>query len=102
MLSLNDAEIKVYDANGKQLSKHKKKEMSTRAVGEGLIEDGNLVYYIINESTFPLTVDMEYELKIKGTLSYPPYQILNPETGIVQSSFTAIVPSEILIFVTKK
>src|SRR5512139_3770288 len=38
--TLGDAEIKLFDANGKLLSKYRKKEMLTHAIGEGLVDDG--------------------------------------------------------------
>src|SRR5258705_11994519 len=92
---LTDAELKVYDANGKQISKHKKKEMITHAMGEGLVDDGYVTYYSVNTSNYPVTIDLEYELKFKGTLFYPSYYILKPEMGVLQSSFSAKVPSSL-------
>jgi hypothetical protein len=91
--SLTDAELKVYDANGKQISKHKKKEMITQAMGEGLVDDGYVTFYSVTTSNYPVTIDLEYELKFKGTLFYPSFDILTPGTGVVQSSFTARVPA---------
>lgn len=90
--SLTDAELKVYDANGRQISKHKKKEMITQAMGEGLVDDGYVTFYNVNASNFPVTIELEYELKFKGTLTYPSFNILMPRTGVLQSSFTAKVP----------
>ncbi len=90
--SLADAELKVYDANGRQISKHKKKEMITQAMGEGLVDDGYVTFYNVNASNFPVTIELEYELKFKGTLTYPSFNILTPGTGVLQSSFTAKVP----------
>jgi len=94
-ISLTDADLKVYDVNGKLISKHKKKEMVTRAVGDGLIEDGYVVSYFVNTSNYPVTIDLEYEMKFKGTLFYPSYDILTSETGVLKSSFTAKVPSSL-------
>lgn len=91
-LSLTDAELKVYDVNGRQVSKHKKKEMTTQAMGEGLVDDGYVTFYSVNTSNFPVTIDIEYELKFKGTLTYPSYDILVPGRGVIQSSFVARVP----------
>ena len=91
-ISLADAELKVYDANGRQVSKHKKKEMTTQAMGEGLVDDGYVTFYSVNTSNFPVTIDIEYELKFKGTLMYPSYDILVPGRGVIQSSFVARVP----------
>ena len=92
-ISLTDAELKVYDANGKQLSKHKKKEMTTHAMGEGLVDDGYVTFYNVTTSSYPVTIDLEYQLKFKGTLFYPAFEILTPGTGVIQSSFTAKVPA---------
>ena len=91
-INLAEAEVKVYDATGKLVSKHKKKEMSTQAVGEGLVDDGYVTFYNINPSGYPLTVDIMYEVRYKGTLTYPSYEILTPDRGVVQSTFTAKVP----------
>src|SRR5690242_17359425 len=35
-VSLDDAEIKMYDKNGKQIARYKRKELSSTAIGEGL------------------------------------------------------------------
>ena len=43
-ISLTDADMKVYDAFGRLISKHKKKEMMTQAMGEGLVDDGYVTY----------------------------------------------------------
>lgn len=90
--TLGDAEIKLFDANGKLLSKYKKKEMLTHAIGEGLVDDGFVTYYSLNASSFPVTIETEYEIRYKGTLMYPSYDILTPGYGVMQSSFTAKVP----------
>ena len=92
-ITLTDAELKVFDANGRQLSRHKKKEMSTQAVGEGLVDDGYVTYYRVNASGYPLTVDIDYEVRYRGTLIYPSYDILVPGRGVMQSAFTAKVPT---------
>ena len=53
---IEDAEIKVYDAIGKQTARYKKKDMSTTAVGEGLIEDGYVTYYHVPATSYPITL----------------------------------------------
>ena len=65
--------------------------MVTQAMGEGLVDDGYVTFYNISASNYPVTIDLKYELKFKGTLSYPSFDILTPGTGVVQSSFTAKV-----------
>ena len=59
-INLLDADLKVYDAMGKLISKHKKKEMMTQAMGEGLVDDGYVTYYSVNTSSFPVR---EYHMR---------------------------------------
>lgn len=90
-ISLEDAEIKVYDANGKQKDKFKKRDMITQATGDGLIEDGFITYYRISSTKYPVTVEFNYEIKFKGTVNIPDYQIMNSGEAIAKSSFTVKV-----------
>lgn len=94
-IELNDVELKVYDAYGKLISKHKKKEMVTQAFGEGLVDDGYVTSFSVNASNFPVTIDLSYEMKYKGTLFYPPFHIVYPEMSVLHSSYTAKVPSSL-------
>jgi len=95
--SLDDAEIKVYDVNGKQVGKYKKKDMRTVAIGEGLIEDGYMTYYNITTASYPVTVEIKYDIKIKGTLNIPDYDFMGLKEGVVESSYTAKVPANMPI-----
>jgi hypothetical protein len=95
VLELVDAEIKVYDAMGKQVNRYKKKDMFTTAVGEGLVEDGYVTYFEVNASSYPITVEFNYEQKFKGTLFYPQYDIQSSAESVLQSTFTAKVPAEL-------
>jgi hypothetical protein len=94
-ITLEEAEIKVYDANGKQTGKYKKKDMRTVATGEGLIEDGFVTYYRISTSVYPVTVELKYEIKYKSALFIPGFSFIHPEEGVVESNYTARVPVEI-------
>jgi transglutaminase-like putative cysteine protease len=94
-LALDDAEIKVYDAFGRQVNKYRKKDMRTVASGEGLIEDGYYTYFAIPVPGYPVTVEFKYELKFKGTLQYPSFNILSPGEGVEMSVFTAKVPKDL-------
>ena len=94
-ISLEDLEVKVYDAKGKQTARYKKKDMTLQATGEGLIEDGFYSYLVLSAPSYPITIDLTYEVKYKGTIFLPDYDILNPGESIVKSSFTAKVPPEL-------
>lgn len=94
-VSLEDAEIKLLDAAGKQTAKYKKKDMVTIAIGEGLVEDGYVTYYRVTPPSYPVTVEINYEQKFKSTLSFPDYHFIHAKEGVMQSSYTAKVPAEI-------
>ena len=89
---LEDVEIKVYDAKGKLVNKYKKKDMQADVAGEGLVDDGIVYYFRVAASSYPITVQYDYEIKYKGTLKYPDYNIEKPGQSVESSSYTASVP----------
>ena len=88
---LTDAEIRVFDSSGDQTAKYKMSDMRTSAMGEGLVDDGKVTYFEIPAFTYPVTVDIKYEIKFKGTLFYPHYQIQGSGEAVESSSFVAKV-----------
>jgi len=93
--NLTDAEIKVFDATGKQAGKYKISDMRTSAVGEGLIDDGKYTYFEIPTFSYPVMVDLKYEVKYKGTLFYPAYDIQSSGEAVEASTFVAKVPENL-------
>ncbi len=53
---------------GKLLQKYKRKDLITTAMEDGLVDDGQMAFVIIPASSYPLTVEYEYEIRYKGTL----------------------------------
>jgi hypothetical protein len=94
-MTLDEAEIRVFDLMGKQVNKYKKKDMTTVAIGDGLVEDGALTYFRVPASSYPITVEYRYKLKFSGTLFYPDYVIRRSGESVVNSTFTARVPKEL-------
>lgn len=93
--SLDQAEIRVYDGNGRQVDKFKKKDMTTYAVGEGLIEEGYRTSYRIKPASYPVTLEVIYEQKFRGTLFIPAFHFIGAKEAVIQSSYTVKVPTEI-------
>lgn len=94
-ISLEEVEIKVYDANGKQTNKYKKKDLTQQAYGEGLVPDGFVNYLRIPVYTYPVTIEIRTEKKIKSTLAVPDFRYTRPKMGVVSASYTAKVVPEI-------
>ena len=92
---LVDAEIKVFDAHGKPVNRYKMKEMRSQGTGEGLVIDGQVYYFRVAAPSYPITVEYDYDVKYKGTLNYPDYQIQVPEQSVENSSYTVSVPANL-------
>lgn len=69
--------------------------MTTTATGEGLIEDGYVTYFSVTTNSYPITIEVNYEQKIRSTLLIPDYRFISMGEGIMESIFTARVPTEI-------
>ena len=89
---LNDVDIKVYDENGKQTNRYKRKDIYTRAIVDGLIDDAKGHFFAVPSAKYPMTVEFIYDVKTKGTLNYPEFQIVIPGQSVESSGFTAKVP----------
>jgi len=93
--SLEDVDIKVYDASGKVLDKLKKKDLSSQSSGSGLVPDGKVYYYEVQANKYPVTVEFDYTIIFHGIFHYPDYIIQTPEQSIERSIFTARVPKDL-------
>ena len=91
---LGNFELKVYDANGKFVIKYKKKDLLTYNIGEGLVDDGIRHYLVVPASSYPITIETEFDEDFRGLLGYPGYYFARPYKSVMTSSFTAIVPKE--------
>lgn len=94
-ISLEDAEIKVYDSKGMLAHTFRKKDMTKVSYGEGLIDDGNLTYFRVPAPGYPIIVEYNYQLKFKGTVNYPSYNIMSSGEAVMKSTFIARVPKEL-------
>jgi hypothetical protein len=92
---LEDADIKLYDANGKLIDKYKKKDLRTISMGDGLVDDGQTHYFATPTPKYPVTIEYKYELSFDGTLHYPSYLVQVPGEAVMQSDFTVKVPKEL-------
>ena len=89
---LDEVEIKVYDQNGKQLNKYKKKDMTTVGIGEGLIDDGFSTYLRISALSFPVTVDVKYEKKYKSSF-FPDFYFIGAREGVLDATYSVTLPA---------
>ena len=93
--SLEEAEIKVYNANGLLQKKYKKRELHSEAITSELVADGKIYYLKVSSPSFPVTVEYDYAIQYTSTLDYPSFEIQDPGQSVESSSFTAKVPLDL-------
>src|ERR1041385_1914198 len=60
---INDLKVFVYDANGEVIKKLKSGDITDLAASDGfsLYSDNRLKYFDLSQSTYPYTIDVEYD-----------------------------------------
>jgi hypothetical protein len=92
---VDEVDIRIYDAFGRQINKFKKKDLLKQASQGGLVDEGVYHWISIPATSFPVTIELNYEVDESSTLFYPRYSIQNSELAVESSSFTAVVPADI-------
>jgi len=94
-VSLESVQIQLYDARGAIIRKYKKADLIVQTSGEGLVPDGKVFHIEFPAPAYPLTIQVDYELKLNGLLNYPRYQVQMPEQSVENSVYTATVPTDL-------
>ncbi len=94
-LSLDQVKIEVIDADGITRKKYFKDDLTKQASGDGLVSDGKIYFITIPANEYPITLKISYEIKYKGILNYPAYEIQAANEAIEKSTFTVKVPMEL-------
>ena len=87
--------IQVFDSTGKSIHKYSKSDLTKQAFGSGLVPDGKV--YFINTPCpgYPVTIQIDYELKFNGLWNYPSYYIQSPDQSVMNSVYIAKVPPDL-------
>ncbi len=93
--SLEEVTIELLDANGIVKKKYLKSDLTKQATGEGLVPDGKVYFLTIPTNQYPLTLKIGYEIKFKGILNYPTYDIQLPNEAVEKSTFKIKVPIDL-------
>lgn len=94
---LEDAEVKVFDALGRQTVRYRQKDMITHGSygGSDLIDDNKITGISFPSGSYPVTFDLKYSIRYKGNLWYPSFDIQDANQSVEQSVFTARVPKDL-------
>jgi hypothetical protein len=93
--SLDNIEIKVFDAGGSLIKKFKDKDISSQTGFLGFIDDYKIYILDLNTGSYPITIETEYTVKYKATFLFPTWQILRPNEAVEKSRFTARINKDI-------
>ena len=93
--SIESVSIQSFDSNGRNIKKYKKSDLFSQATGEGLVPDGRTYYMEIPATSYPITLQVDYEIRFNGLLSYPNFAVQLPEQSVQNSVFLASIPSEL-------
>ena len=95
---LEQVEIRVYDARGNLLKKYNKKDLMSQATNEAFVEDGKAYFLkIIPPASYPLTIETDFEMRLKGILNIPSYNLTGPYQSVQHSLYTLIYPGSMKI-----
>jgi hypothetical protein len=94
---LEDAELKLYDANGKLVERHKKKDLSSNSAGSGLVEDGKVYYLRLSAAAYPVTVEKEYLVRFRGIYKLPQFYFSQPYQSVENASLVLKHPASLKI-----
>jgi len=90
---LTDVNIRVYDKQGLQIQKYNKKDMMSTSFGEELVDDGSLTYFRVSPPSYPVTVEFDYDIKYKGILVYPGFEMQSDAQSVEKSSYQITLPT---------
>jgi transglutaminase-like putative cysteine protease len=86
----------VYDAQGELIKKLKTSEIIDRSSYDGLFSDARVKIFDLSQSTYPYTVELQYEIEKKYLYSIPSYYpYMDDEVSIQKKTFEVAYPKEL-------
>jgi hypothetical protein len=96
--SVNYIKATLYDALGNEVKKLKKTDIRDYSgnSGDAFVDDSRVKIAEFNYTTYPYTVEFEYEMTYDGLMFYPSWDIYpDDNVAVEQAYFKAIVPKNL-------
>lgn len=96
-VGISNIHIRIYNKNGNVLKKVKGSDIEdySNISGYSLFEDNRCKYYKPNISSYPYTVEVEYNLNYHGLFNYPSwYPVSKYNLSVEKASFSVTTPLE--------
>jgi hypothetical protein len=94
-IRLADFEMKEYNRSGVVVAKHKMSDLKQAMAEAAFIEDSRFYFYIPAINTYPTTIEYSFELQIRGSLFYPPFEVLGPDESLEHADYTVVVKKDL-------
>jgi hypothetical protein len=96
---IEDIEIKVYNSEGKEVKKYRRKDFVVRAAYDGisLVTDDQVMGLQIEKTEYPCTVEVNHEIKTTARILLPGWSFQGYDDYVVGSSITVNVPKELTL-----
>ncbi len=91
--TLENISLQLFDPKGKLINKYKRSDLHITMAEDDLVPDGKIYYLDLSTQSFPVTLQVDYEILFKGLLFYPGYSVELTRQSIENSSYTATVPA---------
>jgi transglutaminase-like putative cysteine protease len=95
---VNDASARIYDANGKEIKKFKKRDFTDVSAVDGstLYSDSRVLYIDFTPVSYPYTMEFEYEYETSTTALIPRWNpIPGYYIGVEKSIYTVAYPTSL-------
>ncbi|WP_432412864.1 DUF3857 domain-containing protein [Rasiella sp. SM2506] len=101
--SIKNMEAKVYDANGVEIKKFKKRDfIDVSATGSSMYSDDRMLYIEYTPTSFPFTMEFAYEMRSSSTAFLPRWEPVPFYSMSVEKSSFSISNEKAIPIITRK
>jgi hypothetical protein len=92
---VDDIEVRVFNSNGSEIQRYKKKDFSIQSYYDGisLATDDKVMQLSLSAPGYPCTVDVKYTKNVSGYIDLPNWYINNSTNSVEQFRYTVKVPA---------
>ncbi|WP_114939827.1 DUF3857 domain-containing protein [Mucilaginibacter endophyticus] len=92
-ISVEDAQMLVYNAGGTMIKKYRKSDFYDHAATDGIsiVTDDRVLYVGHTVSTYPATIEVIFEQDLNSYLDLGEWQILTPESAVQSAEYSVLV-----------
>jgi transglutaminase-like putative cysteine protease len=96
---IKNFELRIYDSSGEEVMEYKKRDLRDEArLSYSIYTDSRVQYFEVGEFDYPLTVEYEYEKRLKGIMSFTPWIVQNFNQKVMHAQCDILLPEDIKLY----